>query len=280
MLLGYVLSTYSARKLGLRTTGNAGGTHNLIVHGRDRDFDGMLALMDRGLLVTELMGQGVNGVTGDYSRGAAGFWVENGRLAYPVHEVTIAGNLRDMYRAIVDVGCGRGRARRHPHRVDPRRADDGRRRLTPRRPQPRLAIEVAQGAAAQARAQRFVGHSRHRVGIGHGPRRRPARVRRLVAHGVEDRVERDGAEIARRRHRVVLHVEHQAVLPAGRRRCRRATVPGTSSRSARPLIVQRGPPATNRSPTRYITASATRSRSAPVSGTSAWPLRRCSGCCT
>jgi PmbA protein len=101
---GYVLSTYSARKLGLKTTGNAGGAHNLIVRSRDRDFDGMLKLMDRGLLVTELMGQGVNGVTGDYSRGATGFWVENGRLAYPVHEVTIAGNLKDVYREIVDVG--------------------------------------------------------------------------------------------------------------------------------------------------------------------------------
>ena len=104
VLLGYVLSTYSARKLGLRTTGNAGGTHNLIVHGRGRDLDGMLALLGRGLLVTELMGQGVNGVTGDYSRGAVGFWVEDGRIAYPVHEVTIAGNLRDMYRGIVEVG--------------------------------------------------------------------------------------------------------------------------------------------------------------------------------
>jgi PmbA protein len=104
MLLGYVLGTYSARKLGLRTTGNAGGTHNLIVHGRGRDLDGMLALLDRGLYVTELMGQGVNGVTGDYSRGAAGFWVEGGRLQYPVHEVTIAGNLRDMYRQVVEVG--------------------------------------------------------------------------------------------------------------------------------------------------------------------------------
>jgi PmbA protein len=104
VLLGYVLGTYSARKLGLRTTGNAGGTHNLLVHGRGRDFEAMLALMDRGLLVTELMGQGVNGVTGDYSRGAAGFWIENGRIAYPVHEVTIAGNLRDMYRRIVEVG--------------------------------------------------------------------------------------------------------------------------------------------------------------------------------
>ena len=104
VLLGYVLGTYSARKLGLRTTGNAGGTHNLIVHGRGRDFDGMLALMGRGLLVTELMGQGVNGVTGDYSRGAAGFWVEDGRIGHPVHEVTVAGNLRDMYRGIVDAG--------------------------------------------------------------------------------------------------------------------------------------------------------------------------------
>jgi PmbA protein len=104
VLLGYVLSAYSARKLGLRTTGNAGGTHNLIVHGRGRDFEQMLALMGRGLLVTELMGQGVNGVTGDYSRGAAGFWVENGRIVHPVHEVTIAGNLKDMYRQIVEVG--------------------------------------------------------------------------------------------------------------------------------------------------------------------------------
>ena len=104
VLEGYVLGSYSARKLGLRTTGNAGGSYNLIVPGRGRDFDGMLALMGRGLLVTELMGQGVNGVTGDYSRGATGFWVEDGRIAYPVHEVTVAGNLRDMYRTIVDVG--------------------------------------------------------------------------------------------------------------------------------------------------------------------------------
>jgi PmbA protein len=104
VLLGYVLGTYSARKLGLRTTGNAGGTHNLIVPGRGRDLDAMLALLGRGLFVTELMGQGVNGVTGDYSRGAAGFWVEDGRIAYPVHEVTVAGNLKDMFRSIVDVG--------------------------------------------------------------------------------------------------------------------------------------------------------------------------------
>ena len=104
VLLGYVLSTYSARKLGLRTTGNAGGTHNLLVRSRGNDFDAMLRQMGRGLYVTELMGQGVNGVTGDYSRGASGFWVENGRIEYPVHEVIIAGNLKDMDQHIVDVG--------------------------------------------------------------------------------------------------------------------------------------------------------------------------------
>ena len=102
--LGYVLSTYSARKLGLRTTGNAGGTHNVLVHSRERDFDAMLKLMDRGLYVTELMGQGVNGVTGDYSRGAAGFWIEGGEIAYPVEEITIAGNLKKMFRDIVAIG--------------------------------------------------------------------------------------------------------------------------------------------------------------------------------
>ncbi|HEY4369298.1 MAG TPA: metalloprotease PmbA [Steroidobacteraceae bacterium] len=101
---GYVLSTYSARKLGLKTTGNAGGVHNLIVRSGDQDFDALVRTMGRGLIVTELMGQGINGVTGDYSRGAAGFWVENGAIAYPVHEVTIAGNLKDMYRNIVAVG--------------------------------------------------------------------------------------------------------------------------------------------------------------------------------
>lgn len=104
VLTGYVLSTYSARKLGLKTTGNAGGVHNLIVAPGQDDFDALVRKMDRGLIVTELMGQGVNGVTGDYSRGAAGFWVENGAIAYPVHEITIAGNLKDMYREIVAVG--------------------------------------------------------------------------------------------------------------------------------------------------------------------------------
>jgi PmbA protein len=104
VLTGYVLSTYSARKLGLTTTGNAGGVHNLIVARGSDDFDGLLRRMDRGLVVTELMGQGVNGVTGDYSRGAAGFWVERGQIAYPVHEITIAGNLREIYREIVALG--------------------------------------------------------------------------------------------------------------------------------------------------------------------------------
>jgi PmbA protein len=104
VLTGYVLSTYSARKLALKTTGNAGGVHNLIVTPGADDFQALLRRMDRGLVVTELMGQGVNGVTGDYSRGAAGFWVENGKLGDPVHEITIAGNLRDMYKHIVAVG--------------------------------------------------------------------------------------------------------------------------------------------------------------------------------
>ena len=104
VLTGYVLGTYSARKLGLKTTGNAGGVHNLFVRSGDDDFNALLRRMNRGLLVTELMGQGVNGVTGDYSRGAAGFWVENGELAYPVHEITIAGNLKEMLRQIVAVG--------------------------------------------------------------------------------------------------------------------------------------------------------------------------------
>ena len=104
VLGGYVLSTYSARKLGLKTTGNAGGVHNLIVRPGNEDFDALVRRMGRGLVVTELMGQGINGVTGDYSRGAAGFWIENGAIAYPVHEITVAGNLREMYRQIVAVG--------------------------------------------------------------------------------------------------------------------------------------------------------------------------------
>lgn len=101
---GYVLSSYSARKLGMVTTGNAGGSHNLILQSGDLDFNGLLQSMHTGLLVTELLGHGINMVTGDYSRGAAGFWVENGQIQYPVEEITIAGNLRDMFRQIVAVG--------------------------------------------------------------------------------------------------------------------------------------------------------------------------------
>lgn len=106
VLQGYVLGSYAARKLGLRTTGNAGGVHNLLVES-DRDaytFDELLTRMGTGLVVTELMGQGVNGVTGDYSRGATGYWVQGGAIEFPVEEVTIAGNLRDMYRAIDAIG--------------------------------------------------------------------------------------------------------------------------------------------------------------------------------
>ena len=101
---GYFLSSYSARKLGMQTTGNAGGNHNLIVTPGDLDFAGLLRKMDRGLLVTELMGQGVNNVTGDYSRGAVGFWVEGGEIRFPVEEVTIAGNLKQVFKNIVAVG--------------------------------------------------------------------------------------------------------------------------------------------------------------------------------
>lgn len=104
VLDGWFLSTYSARKLGLETTGNAGGNHNLVVRPGELDLDGLVRMMGRGLLVTELMGQGVNPVTGDYSRGASGFWVEGGEIRYPVEEVTIAGNLLSMFRGIVAVG--------------------------------------------------------------------------------------------------------------------------------------------------------------------------------
>lgn len=106
---GYFLSSYSARKLGMRTTGNAGGSHNLTLTSRltraDDDLDAMLQKLGTGLFVTELMGQGVNYVTGDYSRGASGFWVEKGRIAYPVHEITIAGNMKDMLKGIEAVGA-------------------------------------------------------------------------------------------------------------------------------------------------------------------------------
>ncbi len=106
---GYFLSTYSARKLGMRTTGNAGGSHNLYLRSRltdaADDLDAMLRKLGTGLFVTELMGQGVNYVTGDYSRGAAGFWVENGQIAYPVQEITIAGNMKDMFLGMEAIGA-------------------------------------------------------------------------------------------------------------------------------------------------------------------------------
>ena len=104
VLQGYILSSYSARRLGLTTTANAGGAQNLIVHGGGKDRETLIREMGTGLVVMELIGQGVNGVTGDYSRGAVGHWVENGEIAYPVHEVTIAGNLRELYPRIAAIG--------------------------------------------------------------------------------------------------------------------------------------------------------------------------------
>lgn len=106
---GYFLSTYSARKLGMKTTGNAGGSHNLLMSSTltqaNDDFVAMLKKLDTGLLVTELMGQGINYVTGDYSRGASGYWVEKGVIQYPVEEITIAGNMQDMFRQIAAIGA-------------------------------------------------------------------------------------------------------------------------------------------------------------------------------
>lgn len=101
---GYFLGSYSARKLGMQTTANAGGNYNLVVEPGADDLAALIRKMGRGLLVTELMGQGINLVTGDYSRGASGYWVEHGEIQYPVEEITIAGNLRDMFRGIVAVG--------------------------------------------------------------------------------------------------------------------------------------------------------------------------------
>jgi PmbA protein len=105
ILQSYCLGVYSARKLGMQTTGNAGGVHNLFVSTGKKNLTELLKTMDKGLLVTELMGQGVNLITGDYSRGASGFWVEKGEIQYPVEEITIAGNLKEMYQHIVEVGA-------------------------------------------------------------------------------------------------------------------------------------------------------------------------------
>ncbi|RZA32716.1 MAG: metalloprotease PmbA, partial [Lysobacteraceae bacterium] len=104
VLQRYVLGSYSARKLGLQTTANAGGVHNLKVAANAGGFDELVRGLPRGLLVTELMGQGVNPVTGDYSRGAAGFWIEDGAVVHPVDGITIAGNLKDMFARIEAVG--------------------------------------------------------------------------------------------------------------------------------------------------------------------------------
>ncbi len=104
VLQNYILDCYSARKLEMQTTGNAGGVYNLLVNAGDQDQQSLLKQMDRGLLVTEMMGHGVNTVTGDYSRGAVGFWVEGGEIQYPVEEITVAGNLKNMFAGIVAVG--------------------------------------------------------------------------------------------------------------------------------------------------------------------------------
>jgi PmbA protein len=114
-VLEYFLSSYSAKRLKMKTTGNAGGSHNLRMYSSATlptdNLDQMLEKLDTGFFVTELMGQGVNGVTGDYSKGASGFWVEKGKIVYPVSEVTIAGNLKTMYKNITAIGadeCIRG----------------------------------------------------------------------------------------------------------------------------------------------------------------------------
>ena len=104
VLNGFLLSAYAARRLGMKTTGNAGGAHNLLVHSAQNTSENLLQEMGQGLLVTSLMGQGFNAVTGDYSRGASGFWVENGEIQYPVSELTIAGNLRDMFAQLQVIG--------------------------------------------------------------------------------------------------------------------------------------------------------------------------------
>ncbi len=104
VLQGYFLGSYSARKLGMQSTGNAGGNYNLIVPDTGQDFAGLIKQMDHGLLVTELLGHGINMVTGDYSRGASGYWVEGGEIQYPVEEITVAGNLKDMFKSIVAIG--------------------------------------------------------------------------------------------------------------------------------------------------------------------------------
>ena len=103
VLESYVLSAYSARKLGLPPTGNAGGVHNLMVQVSEQDLEALIRQMDTGFLITDMIGFGVNQITGDYSRGASGFWIERGELQYPVEEVTVAANLADMFKQIVGI---------------------------------------------------------------------------------------------------------------------------------------------------------------------------------
>jgi PmbA protein len=107
VLQGYLLSTYSGKRLGMPTTGNSGGPHNVIVQSTGQSFDELLDMLGTGLLVMDVIGQGVNLMTGDYSRGASGFWVENGSIQYPVEELTIASNLKQMYQGIQAVGIDR-----------------------------------------------------------------------------------------------------------------------------------------------------------------------------
>ena len=103
VIQGYILSSYSARRLGLKTTGNAGGCHNIRINHQNKTLDDLVQAMGMGLIVTDVIGQGVNSVTGDYSRGASGLWVENGHIQYPVEEITIASNLKDMYRNVLAI---------------------------------------------------------------------------------------------------------------------------------------------------------------------------------
>ena len=129
VVASYLLGSYSARRMGLTTTANAGGTHNVLLEGDAVPRDALVARVGRGLFITEMMGQGVNLVTGDYSRGVAGFWIEGGVITHPVDETTIAGNLKDMLAGIVGLGDRRRSARRHPDRIGHGRCDDGRGRL-------------------------------------------------------------------------------------------------------------------------------------------------------
>ncbi len=126
ILRSYVLDSYSGCKLGMSTTGNGGGVRNLRISSGNLDLAGLLQRMGTGLLVTELMGQGVNNVTGDYSRGAAGFWVEQGEIQYPVEEITIAGNLKSMFMGLQEVGSGYRDPHQHSDRLLADRPDDDR----------------------------------------------------------------------------------------------------------------------------------------------------------